>query len=174
MHSKPHLKLDKKFYPLFILIIFLIFTLAIIIFVGPSLKQSIIDSNVINMINESSKQEEASTTREQTLFYTQVTNNELNYEPVFTKVKRYGGTASQDAIEALLIGPPKDLISEGFINLFPSGTKLIGSILVDNVYFIDFSKQYAKADYPDFCLKQIEKTLLLINPDITEVRITVK
>jgi len=176
MFNKYNKNNNNKTSWLFWIIIWLTFALIVFLITLPKIKQSIIDSNIINLMESYNNQEEPSKTREMTLFYIQQTKNGLELQPVFTNIPKFGGTTYQDAIEALIAGPPSDLEKEGFISLFPAKTTLIGSTLSKGIYFIDFSKQFDKIsdENKTLCLSQIEKTLKLINSDIQEIRISVK
>jgi len=176
MFNKYNKNNKKKTSLAFWLILWLVFTFVVFLVTFPKIKQSIIDSNVLSLMESYKNQEEPSKTREITLFYIQKIENNFLVQPVFTKIPKYGGTIYQDALEALLTGPSSDLQNEGFVSLFPSKTTLIGSTLADGIYFIDFSKQFDKISEENraLCLSQIEKTLKLINPDIREIRISLK
>jgi len=161
---------------LFWILLWLIFTFIVFLIALPKIKQSIIDSNIINLMETYNNQEEPSKTREITLFFIQKTENGFSIQPVFTNIPKYGGTIYQDAIEALIAGPSSELENEGYVSLFPSKTTLIGSTLSNGIYFIDFSKQFDKISDENrvLCLSQIEQTLKLINSDIMEIKISLK
>ena len=176
MFNKYNKNNKKKTSWLFWIILWLTFTFIVFLISLPKIKQSIIDSNIMSLMEDYKNQEKPSKTREITLFYLQKTESDLILQPVFTNIPKYGGSTYQDAIEALIAGPSSELEKEGFISLFPSKTTLIGSTLSDGIYFIDFSKQFDKLNNANraLCISQIEKTLKLINSNIQEIRISVK
>lgn len=155
--------------------VWLICALAFILFCFSGIRNTFKNKTPNQVIKEAQDFAQSIQTRVMTLYYTE--SNCTQVKPFSVNVQVTGAGSYNDAIEGLLFDTPNEALKELCINSIPKGTALISIKLKDSQATIQLSEEF-EIDNPldpshSLAKQQIIKTVQEINPNISEVIITV-
>jgi len=144
---------------LYLLLLWILWTAALSIYFLPKIKNAILESGVIELIEERSDEGEVHNNQRKIQAAYLNSDDFKVYELTTT---RRGSDIYHDTIEALISDYPYDALKDGFISLIPSDTELLGLTAYQGVCYVDLSDEILKSStYKGHtAYEQIEKTLL--------------
>jgi len=141
---------------LLIFVLWLAFTLIVLVFGYPRVKRAIDSSNVITILQENgvSDSSRKNTRMVQVFFIT------LDGKPTAFPIEqpRLGGSSYHDTFEALMAGPTLEILKKGAVSYIHPKTKLIGLSVSNRILYVDVSKDYILSRNQDKAYEQLKAT----------------
>lgn len=148
----------RKRHTLVLFLIWLLFTLAVVVLSYPRVKKSIDDSGVLAVL-KGSMTEQSTQTNKRNVEVVFVLFPET-YQKYAVRQERLGGSAYHDTFEALLAGPTLEILKSGAVSYIHPDTTLRGVTLSSRILFVDFSKEYMLSSDLESARQQIRRTAL--------------
>lgn len=156
MDEPPKTKRSKG--ALLIFLTWILFTLGVFAIGYPKVRQAVVESGVLELIQQSSHTETPSLkNREVQIAYISA-SGESNLFTIQTE--RRGGSRYHDTFEALFAGPTSEILNAGMVSYINPNTSLIGLTISDNILFVDVSKAYLQSRDLQKAEKQLKATAL--------------
>ncbi len=152
---------NKKRFVLYIIISFVILTIIELMIFIPKVKQAIIDSNAIELVNQAKLNNEQSNYRDYSLFFVSMDNNIISFK--YTGSKR--SDFIHDSFEYQLISPPLSALKKYCVSFIPENTKLIGVTSKEKATYVNVSKEILNSDNFSLCYQQLKAQALSINSE---------
>lgn len=150
-----------------VLVAWIIWTVACILFFSQRVEQAVRDSGVLDMMAEMTDVQGTPSTRPVQLAYPLADGS---VHVVQLEAQRHGGDARHDTLEALIEAYPQEAFGHGAVNLVDRDTKLIGLTCSRGICYVDLSRDIldspALGEYTAF--DQIADTLML-DDDVDKV-----
>jgi len=147
--------------PLFILLIWLLFTGAVALVGYPMVKEALDDSGVPALLFAGTT-EQASPASSRQVRCAFIRPDESTVLYAF-RTKRLGGSAYHDTYEALLGGAPPEALADAAVSYIESDTRLRGVTLSNAILFVDFDSAYRASPERALADEQVRATGLAMS-----------
>jgi len=121
----------------------IVFSVILVLVAFPKMRQALHDSQMISLVSTylDQSKNQSETSHEITLAFPIPKNDgQFSYESF--AMQSMAAASSHEIMEALFTGPSKAALSAGAVSFIPSGTRLIGLTISDQIAFIDVSKEF--------------------------------
>ncbi|MDC7236879.1 MAG: hypothetical protein PQJ45_03795 [Sphaerochaetaceae bacterium] len=152
---------DKKKIVLYIIISFVILTIIELLIFLPKVRQAIVDSNAIELVNQAMLNSEQSNYRDYTLFFVSMDNNIISFK--YTGSNR--SDFVHDSFEYQLLSPPLIALKKYCVSFIPNETQLIGVTSKEKATYVNVSKEILNSDNFSLCYQQLKAQALSINSE---------
>ncbi|WP_332447830.1 GerMN domain-containing protein [Sphaerochaeta sp.] len=154
--NRPESKTSAK-RPLLMVLIWVLFTLTIVAFGYPRVKQAVVESGVLSLLDQATEAKQYTNVRSVRVAFASFDGS---YPLSTVSQPRLGGSVYHDTFEALLGGPTQEALKQGQMSFIAPGTKLRGLTLSNKILFVDVSKEYLQSPDMQKAYAQMKQTSL--------------
>ncbi|NCC65190.1 MAG: hypothetical protein EOM15_11100 [Spirochaetia bacterium] len=156
MDTDESLEKPNIYRRLLILILWLTFTMIVVLLSYPQLQRAVDASGVLTMLQQNS----TTTSSNRNTRLVQVFFITLDGKPTMFPIRqtRLGGSSYHDTFEALLAGPDVQILQTGAVSYIHPNTRLIGLSLSNRILYLDVSKEYLQSKDKKIAYEQLKAT----------------
>lgn len=135
--------------------VWFLFSLIVVVFSFPIIKESIHKSGVLALLQD---METVHSNREMRTVDVCFSTYSSGYQLFPQQQMRLGGSVYHDTFESLLAGPDQQALSKGAVSYIHPETRLIGITLSNGILYVDVTKEFLQSPYQDKAKEQLRKT----------------
>ena len=121
----------------------IVFSVILVLVALPKMRQALHDSQMITLVSTYIAQSKTQTdTSHEIILEFPVPKNDGQFTYERFTLQSTAAVSTHEIMEALFAGPSKAVLSAGAVSFIPSGTRLIGLTISDQIAFIDVSKEF--------------------------------
>lgn len=156
---------------LIVFILWVIFTAVLLLISKPKIDVALKETNAVQVFKDRKNlRDQTEFTSAISYFVSMKDYSDYSLSGFVSSFKKGSADSRHDVLECLLKGPTDEALSCGAVTMIPSGTKLIGVSVSNNIAFVDLSSAFSQAtdEQIEIARWQILKTLQSTDSSIRE------